>query len=61
MEKLKQYLTKKNLKATPWAIENNIAPSVISRLFSGKSISLKNAVKIEKATSGKIRAIDISN
>lgn len=61
MEKLKKYLTQKNLKATTWAIENKIAPSVISRLFHGKSISLKNAIKIERATGGKIRAIDISS
>lgn len=57
--KLLDYIQENDLKATPWAIRNKIAPSVISRYLSGKGISKQNALKIEQATNGKVTVMEL--
>lgn len=59
MEKLNNFFQKNNIKPTPWAIQNDIAPPVISRLLSGKKVSPKNALKIEQATNGAVTRMEL--
>jgi len=56
---IQKYLNKNNLKPTPWAVDNKIAPSVISRYLNGKGISKGNALKIEQATGGAVTVIEL--
>lgn len=59
MKTLEKYLKENGLKPTPWAIDNKIAPSVISRHINGKNISKDNALKIQKATNGAVTAMEL--
>ena len=52
--KLQKYIKDGGHKATPWAVANKIAPSVISRFLNGKGISKDNALKVVIATGGKV-------
>ncbi len=56
---LKSYFEKKNLKPTPWAEKNGIAPSVISRYLNGRGLSAKNALRIQKATGGQVTVMEL--
>jgi hypothetical protein len=52
--KLLEFFKTHNLKPTPWAIENKIPPSVISRYLNGRGISPENALKVEIASDKKV-------
>lgn len=56
---LRAYLASVQVKPTVWATKNGIAPSVISRLLNGKGISLKNALRIQRATGGEVAVSDL--
>lgn len=56
---LLEYLQKNNLKPTPWATKNEIAPSVVSRYLNGKGVSKENALKISKATNGEVTIVEL--
>jgi len=61
MNKLKKFFEIEKIKPTPWAIKNDIAPSVISRYLSGKGISPQNAQKVEIATGGRVTVLELLN
>ena len=51
MTSLEKYITEfKRTSPTVWAKKNGISPMVLSRYFSGKDLSFRNLLKIEKAT-----------
>lgn len=56
---IRDYLHKNNLKPTPWAVDNKIAPSVISRYLSGRGLSKENALKIQNATGGAVSIMEL--
>jgi len=51
---LLEFFKRYNLKPTPWAIENKIPPSVISRYLNGRAMSPENALKVEIASNQKV-------
>jgi hypothetical protein len=57
--KLIDYFNSARAKPTPWAKDNGIAPSVISRYLNGKGISAKNALRIQAATGGKVTVMEL--
>jgi len=59
LNKLLKYLTENALKPTPWANDNKISPSTISRCLNGRSISWDNAKKISAATLGEVSVSDL--
>lgn len=59
MNKLLKYLTKNDLRPTPWALDNNLSPSTVSRCLNGKVISWDNAKKISAATLGEVKVVEL--
>lgn len=59
MNKLQKFFEDRGIKPTPWANENGIAPSVISRFLNGRGISPQNAQKVENATGRIVTVIDL--
>jgi hypothetical protein len=57
--KLDEYLKRKRVRPMPWAIKNKISIAVMSRLMNGGYISIQNALKIEKATHGRVKVQDL--
>jgi len=57
--KLDEYLKRKRVRPMPWAIKNKISIAVMSRLMNGGYISVQNALKIEKATHGRVKVQDL--
>lgn len=58
--KLSEYFEINKFKPTPWAKKNEISPAIISRyLNNGTGVSPKNALKIEKATCGKVTRMEL--
>ncbi len=58
MEKLKQYLESEGLKQQEFAAKVGVNPSTICRLLDGAEPRVTLAVRIEKATKGKVRCED---
>ena len=56
---LKNFFEIRQKKPTPWAMENGIAPSVISRCLNGRGVSPENALKIEKASNGEVTRMEL--
>lgn len=56
---LKNYFKNNKIKFTPWAVEKEISPSVISRFIGGKGMSPENALKIEQATDGQVTRMEL--
>jgi hypothetical protein len=61
MEKLMEHIASLRRKPSPWAIENGIAASVMSRYLKGEFISLKNLIDIWKATGGAVTLEDLAS
>ena len=61
MEKLLEYIATVRRKPSPWAIENGIAASVMSRYLKGEFISLRNLLDIWKATGGAVTLEDLAS
>ena len=60
MEALKKFLKRNNLRPTPWAKANGIAPPVLSRYLNGKmGLSPENALRIEQATGGAVTRMEL--
>ena len=55
----KDYFKMIKKRPSPWAVDHGLTPSLISRLLNGKPINIQNALKIVKATGGRIRLKDI--
>jgi len=58
IKKLRSFFKDNGIRPTPWAVQNNIAPPVITRLFQGKNIAPVNALKIVKGTYGVVKLSD---
>lgn len=50
---------KEGLKQCAWAAKHKISPAVISRYLRGGGMSPANAFKVELATKGSVKAVDI--
>ena len=61
MEKLLEQISSIKRKPSPWALENGIAASVMSRYLKGEFISLKNLIDIWKATGGAVTLEDLAS
>lgn len=58
-EKLKRYLTNRDMSATEFAISLGVAPSTITRILLGESSPrIALAAAIEKKTRGRVRMTD---
>ena len=59
MKKLARYLELHGLTIDGFARLADLSPSIVSRLLSGhRGVTLKSAIKIERATRGQIKATE---